>query len=372
MTQLDKDIEAAIRSLPRRRGHFTQSGKPAVRSIEGVLKMDITAADRDRVWNAIKNESATPQKSVAELHPVKCGSSAYAFFRDAMAIPVDPDWKEYTPAEQRLFRAVPHWRKAGTSSDWYAREQVAQLRLAFEAERRNRCHGRRPCAALDHEIATTLGTASGAPSCGLTRQVVDYIEDRYNVIMVHLRGRLNMGSADIPRRSSNPPAPPAATDYKEAEKSMPAESVDLLDEIIQLAESQAVRLDSQGVITAWRRSRFGKLQPKPFGDGVYQALPLALWQKIISWSEIDKREWKAGVRTCSNFASKFAADVGFTIGVSAAGVVCDISAGHAYNALLVATADGVELRGFEPQTDRFVTPGSRKEYKAEDGFILFS
>ena len=381
MTKSDREIAEAIWGLPRRRGHFTQSGKPAVRSIEAALGRDISAADRDRVWAIAKlgrgNEpmppastkpAPKPQKSVAELHPVKCGSSAFAFMRDALAIPVDDRRRDFTPAEQRLFRAAPHWRKAGTADSWENREQVAKLRLVFEAERRNRCHGQRPCAALDHEIAAMLGTASGAPTCGLSRAVLEYVEDRYDVILNALRRRLGMSDGDAPPPR---PAPPPATEYREAAKTMPAAAVDMLDSIIEEAQSVAVRLDSQGVIRAWRQSKLNKLRAMPFGDGVYQALPLELWKRIIAWSEIDKHEWEAGVRTCSNFAAKFAADVGFTIGVSAAGVVCDVSAGHAYNALLVASASGVDLRAFEPQTDRFVMLG-QKNYQASEGFILFS
>lgn len=129
------------------------------------------------------------------------------------------------------------------------------------------------------------------------------------------------------------------------------------------------------IARAWQEAGMGKLKLM-FADPDFMALPMDVWQDFIEWSKVDQLKYKVSRFDCENFSLTFSSQAASRISCNGAGIVFDISGGHAYTALLVKE-QGEDLRIvlLEPQTDGTVKTGqtmsSTEAYKAEEGFTWF-
>ena len=367
--------------------------------------------------------------TVSDLHPVTCGSSAYAFIQDALRIPVNPNATDYTTAEQRLYKAAPRWLGAGTSTDWGIRNKVARLRLIFEAERRNHCHGIRPCKAVDNEVALLLGVESNAGYCGVNPITVAYVEDRYDIVLSALRERLGMAEeqddeAVLPPAPTDPPPKPnevepaevksvdwaistlidagRASDFTKSGKPRVRAIEKLLGYDITAAQrnaawarikaasvpepepepktvgvpASAVEVPHGAMVRAIREGGLNQLRHQ-FFDRKFKICSLEDFRAILKESDVDSYEYVAEFRDCDNFAAALFGNVSLKHGINNVGLVLDISGQHAYNAAVVYRDDPAnpELVIVEPQTDKFVLLGedrSKSEaYKATEGHVFW-
>ena len=125
-------------------------------------------------------------------------------------------------------------------------------------------------------------------------------------------------------------------------------------------------------------------------DTKYWAQTPAVWKRILQYSSIDTKEYKAERYDCDDFAFAFKGSIGARLSVNSIGMVVDYSGGHAYNAILVAyppnpdsaaMADGADplksdLRVvfIEPQNDSVVAKGQEMSdqeiYKMTQGFVI--
>ena len=129
------------------------------------------------------------------------------------------------------------------------------------------------------------------------------------------------------------------------------------------------RVSHTELIKAFRNSSARSLNLQ-FLDGEFVVANQLLWDEIIKKNPIDKYKYWSNVADCDNFAAGFASIVGLKRGVNSAALVCDTSSGHAYNLLFVLQKNGeIKVRGFEPQSDRFIRFGSGM-YKARSGFVM--
>ena len=124
------------------------------------------------------------------------------------------------------------------------------------------------------------------------------------------------------------------------------------------------------VQAALSKSRLSKLGGLPL-DETYWGVSLETWQLILAYNGTDKKRYVKDTFDCDNFAILFAGSVADKFGINGAGIVIDYSGGHAYSALLVATADGLAFATIEPQNDQFVIKMDGM-YDAEFGFIMLA
>ena len=108
-----------------------------------------------------------------------------------------------------------------------------------------------------------------------------------------------------------------------------------------------------------------------FLDRQYVGLQLPVWSDVIRYTGVDKGKYVAERRDCDDFAKMFAAVCSHKLGVNGVGLVIDISAAHAYNAVLVVSGTGeLMVKFLEPQTDRWVFPGD-PGYALQAGVVVF-
>ena len=123
------------------------------------------------------------------------------------------------------------------------------------------------------------------------------------------------------------------------------------------------------IANAHRRGPLAKLNLQ-FLDGEFRIPNLALFEEMARKDKTNKRKYRASVADCDNFAAAFSANCGLRWGVNGIGFVCDVSGGHAYNVVFLDDPrQGIVVRLFEPQTDRFATAGS-PNYKAQAGWVM--
>lgn len=127
------------------------------------------------------------------------------------------------------------------------------------------------------------------------------------------------------------------------------------------------------------KSAFRRLRPY-FWDATISVPTMDTWRRIIAFNVANEPGYIAERRDCDDYAKYFAACCAMNWGVNACGLVIDYSGGHAYNALLYRDATDqsahyLHVVGFEPQNDRFITPGQKSPdgamYAARQGFIQF-
>ena len=91
------------------------------------------------------------------------------------------------------------------------------------------------------------------------------------------------------------------------------------------------------------------------------------FQTIIRYNKINEKQYTSDQFDCDNFAFAFKAQVALNHGLNNVGLVIDNSGGHAYNVIIFN--DGTAAL-FEPQTDKYVTPGQSEMYSFERGIII--
>ena len=77
-----------------------------------------------------------------------------------------------------------------------------------------------------------------------------------------------------------------------------------------------------------------------------------LEKKVLAYNTVDQSRYKSEHVDGDNFAVCLAGDVSQRWDVNDIGVVLNVSAGHAYNCVLVSEDGKVDLRTVEPQTDQ--------------------
>ena len=102
-------------------------------------------------------------------------------------------------------------------------------------------------------------------------------------------------------------------------------------------------------------------------DNKYWTCSKEAFQEIVDYNTLNEKQYILEQYDCDNFAFTFKAQVGLNHNLNNVGLVLDHSGGHAYN--VVIFDDGTaEL--FEPQTDRWITPGESAAYSFTAGIII--
>ena len=145
-----------------------------------------------------------------------------------------------------------------------------------------------------------------------------------------------------------------------------------LGRIKSRARKEQIEVPAQAVHKAACEAGLGKLNHQ-FLDPTYVGLPLDVWEDFLDWSRVSNLKYISSKFDCDNSSLSLVAEVGERLRVNSAGLVLDISGGHAYTALIVRDGDGVRVRVCEPQTDQLVTIGESfsgsEAYKAEEGTV---
>lgn len=102
-------------------------------------------------------------------------------------------------------------------------------------------------------------------------------------------------------------------------------------------------------------------------DKKYWLCSKSHFQTIIQYNKINEKQYTSDQFDCDNFAFAFKAQVALNHGLNNVGLVIDNSGGHAYNVIIFN--DGSAAL-FEPQTDKYVTPGQSKMYTFKKGIII--
>jgi hypothetical protein len=102
-------------------------------------------------------------------------------------------------------------------------------------------------------------------------------------------------------------------------------------------------------------------------DNRYWVCSKSEFQRIVNTNTINEKQYVLDQFDCDNFAFTFKSQVAANYNLNNVGMVIDNSGGHAYN-IVVFTNGTAEL--FEPQTDRWITPGESEMYSFKKGIIL--
>jgi hypothetical protein len=126
------------------------------------------------------------------------------------------------------------------------------------------------------------------------------------------------------------------------------------------------------VVKAYRNSGLNNLYGQ-FLDGRYRALPMRVWELVLEYSQVDKKQYRSEHYDCDNFAMALCGQVPTLFDVNGVGFVVDFSGGHAYNAILVSESRGhLEVVGVEPQNDRWgVAKTGARMYSARNSYTIF-
>jgi len=129
------------------------------------------------------------------------------------------------------------------------------------------------------------------------------------------------------------------------------------------------QMNSEEITTALRTLRGyreGKWQRINL-DNKYWTCTKSEFQKVVDTNTIDEKKYIVDQFDCDNFAFNFKAQVALQFNLNNVGMVIDHSGGHAYS--VVIFSDGTaEL--FEPQNDRWVSPGESKSYSFKRGIVI--
>ena len=137
-----------------------------------------------------------------------------------------------------------------------------------------------------------------------------------------------------------------------------------------IRRSNPTQLTSEDITTALRTLkgyRSGTWQRINL-DNKYWSCTKNRFQDVVDENKINERTYVVDKFDCDNFAFAFKAQVAMNYNLNNVGLVIDHSGGHAYN--VVVFQDGsAEL--FEPQNDRWISPGESKQYSFKRGIVIF-
>ena len=122
-------------------------------------------------------------------------------------------------------------------------------------------------------------------------------------------------------------------------------------------------------IVAALRAAGSRLTPT-FLDRRYYGVPKGVWKNILQYTGVDAGQYRSERYDCDDFAKAFAAACGRKLGLNGVGIVVDVSAGHAYNVILVNDGGCCKAVFVEPQNDRIIF-APRPGYSQTSGFIWF-
>lgn len=129
-----------------------------------------------------------------------------------------------------------------------------------------------------------------------------------------------------------------------------------------------------GYLDVWKavRKSASKL-PISALDQKYWAVPTPVWKMILKETKINEYEYQSERADCDDFSKALAGICALRYGVNGIGVVVDISAGHAYNAILCNDDGKLHVKWVEPQTDEIVDLADTKDsmYIGKRGRIHF-
>ena len=219
-----------------------------------------------------------------------------------------------------------------------------------------------------------------APTVLTSTTTINNFEDKFNIKLIHTRKWKNW-----PYKINDTPNPAKLPSSKNKDQQQLKSNVlqnkkdrqnrrKLKTSILTEIKNQVKIYDYNTVATA-ARVNF-KTMNLQFLDGKFTALPLALWNKILLYSQVDKVDYIAVKRDCDNFAIALAGDCSLKFGINGVGIVVDTAGRHAYNVLLVEGKEGLEIAIIEPQTDGYAQIGDKlsnaEAYTGKKGFILFA
>lgn len=102
-------------------------------------------------------------------------------------------------------------------------------------------------------------------------------------------------------------------------------------------------------------------------DNKYWVCNKSEFMRVVRTNTINEKQYVLDQFDCDNFAFNFKAQVAFQYNLNNVGMVIDNSGGHAYN-IVVFNNGTAQL--FEPQSDRWITPGESKMYSFKKGVII--
>ena len=102
-------------------------------------------------------------------------------------------------------------------------------------------------------------------------------------------------------------------------------------------------------------------------DNKYFVCTKPEFQKVVDANTIDEKKYIKDQFDCDNFAFAFKAQVAMQYKLNNVGMVIDHSGGHAYNVIVFSNGKA-EL--FEPQNDRWITPGENKSHLFKRGIVI--
>ena len=133
---------------------------------------------------------------------------------------------------------------------------------------------------------------------------------------------------------------------------------------------------SQSVFSADdAKAAIHKVAPPPLIETIlldtkYWAVDRPTWDAMIADFGPDRNQYVSERYDCDNFASYFWGAMGHRYEVNGVGMVCNWTAGHAYNIILVVDQGQCVAEFIEPQNDQFVRTPLPKIYTLHRGLIL--
>ena len=134
-------------------------------------------------------------------------------------------------------------------------------------------------------------------------------------------------------------------------------------------KSNPRHMDSEQITTALRSLRGyreGKWQRINL-DNKYWVCDKIEFQKVVDANTIDEKKYIVDKFDCDNFAFAFKAQVAMQYNLNNVGLVIDHSGSHAYNVVIFSNSTA---QLFEPQNDKWITPGESKSYTFEEGIVI--
>ena len=136
-----------------------------------------------------------------------------------------------------------------------------------------------------------------------------------------------------------------------------------------IKKTNPLQMNSEEITTALRTLkgyRTGSWQRINL-DNKYWVCDKAEFQKVVDTNTINEKKYIIDQFDCDNFAFNFKAQVALQFNLNNVGMVIDHSGGHAYCVVIFSNGEA-EL--FEPQNDRWVSPGESKSYSFKKGIII--
>ena len=128
--------------------------------------------------------------------------------------------------------------------------------------------------------------------------------------------------------------------------------------------------DGADVQKAWKAGAGSHLRLTLFDDR-YHALPRELWHELCQETHTNELKYVRSFFDCNSFADSLKGLIKARWAVNGIGFVADLSGQHAFNAVLIAGDNGLEIGFVEPQRDDWIVPQSKPCYDLKQGFVLF-